>query len=314
MSVTFFGSQTIFSRQFETINLSLLPRSDRIFTFELFCKYSGNYDIGVERIEIEDFLGIFKFVYKVPFPISLTVYPRVIILERFRLKTDFTSESFSALQNKFEDIGALQDVRKYVYGDNLKKVHWKLTAKLNEIMIKRFQSTTESSAIIIPDLKRNNFTIEQNTIVQDKIIESTISVVHYCLHKWMPVNLVCYSNEVRDITASNPLHFQDIYSYISEIHFSNAINLSNISHIYIKDKTIKTNLILCTANLDYDLYNHIYYAALSGFNVIVIYISSEELTGSRNDMAESIISDIPGIGANIYKININDEIKTVLEV
>ncbi|NMB95213.1 MAG: DUF58 domain-containing protein [Clostridiaceae bacterium] len=314
LHVTFFGSKTIFNEQFKKINLSLLPHKEMTYTFELYCRYSGNYEIGVEKIEIGDFLGIFKFTYKVPFPLSIIVYPRIIVLERFRLKTDFTSESYSSSLNRHEETGILEDVRKYAYGDTLKKVHWKLSAKLNEIMIKQFQSTTESSALIIPDFKKNDYTIEQNTVIEDKILESTIAVINYCLNNWIPISLICYSKETLEIKAGNPTDFSDVYNNVSQIRFAHTLRISDIADVYVKNATAKSNLILCTADIDYSLYNVIYYASLSGFNTIVIYISPEEITGIKNEVAEAIISDIPRIGAKVYKMNINDDIKTVLEV
>jgi hypothetical protein len=314
LSVAFFGSRTIFTEQFKKIDLSLKPKQERSFTFELDCRYSGNYEIGVDTIEIEDFFGLFKFKYKVPFPLSIIVYPRVIHLDRFKLKTDFTSESYSAIQSRHEDIGSINDVRKYAFGDNLKKVHWNITAKLGEIMVKQFQSTTESSVIVIPDFMKNNFNIEQNTVIEDKIVESVISVVHYCLNNWMPVNLIACSKEVLDITSTNPAEFSDLYNYISEAGFRHDTNISDITDVYVKNKTKKTNLVVCTANLGYELYNVLYYAVLSGFNVILIYVSPEELTKEKAPEAAEIINDLPRIGAVVYKININDDIKSVLEV
>ncbi len=314
LRVTFFGSKTIFNEQFKKINLSLLPQKEKTFTFELYCRYSGNYEIGVERIEIEDFLGLFKLTYKIPFPLSITVYPRIITLERFKLKTDFTSESYSSSISRNEDMGVLKDVRKYVYGDTLKKVHWKLSAKLNEIMIKQFENTTESSVLIIPDFRKNDYTIEQNTVIEDKILESTIAVVNYCLNKWIPVNIICYSKEALEIKASNPTDFSDVYNNLAQIRFAHTLKISDIADVYVKSTTSKSNLVLCTADIDYSLYNVIYYASFSGFNVIVIYISPEELTGIKNNVAEAIISDIPRIGVKVYKMDISDDIKTVLEV
>jgi hypothetical protein len=313
LSITFFGAESIFAKQFETRNLSLPPLDKKTFTFNLSCKYSGNYEIGVDKIEIEDFLGILKLTYKVPFPLSITVYPRVIILDRFRLKTDFVSESYSVLNSKYEDIGALQDIRKYEYGDSLKKVHWKLTAKLNEIMIRKFQSATEASAIVLLDLKKNNYSFEQNTIIEDMLIESTISVIHYCLYSWIPVNFIYYTNKITDIRANTPFEFQNIYNNLAEIRFSDSYELSEILDVYIKNSIVKTNLLIFTSNLNYDLYNNIYYAAFSGFNTIVVYISPEDLIGRTDEETENILLNIPKIGAYFYRLNINDEIKPVLE-
>ena len=314
LRVTFFGSKTIFNEQFKKINLSLLPQKEKTYTFELYCRYSGNYEIGVEKIEIEDFLGIFKLTYKIPFPLNITVYPRIISLERFKLKTDITSESYSSSISRHENTGVLKDVRKYVYGDTLKKVHWKLSAKLNEIMIKEFENTTESSVLIIPDFRKNEYTIEQNTVIEDKILESTIAVVNYCLNKWIPVDIICYSKEALEIKAANPADFSDVYNNLAQIRFAHTLKISDIADVYVKSTTSKSNLVLCTADIDYNLYNVVYYASFSGFNVIVIYISPEEITGIKNQIADAIISDIPRIGAKVYKMDISDDIKTVLEV
>ncbi len=313
MRITFFGTESIFAKQFETRNLSLPPLDKKTFTFNLSCKYSGNYEIGVDKIEIEDFLGILRLTYKVPFPLSITVYPRVIILDRFRLKTDFVSESYSVLNSKYEDIGALQDIRKYEYGDSLKKVHWKLTAKLNEIMIRKFQSATEASAIVLLDLKKNNYSFEQNTIIEDMLIESTISVIHYCLYSWIPVNFIYYTNKITDIRANTPFEFQNIYNNLTEIRFSDSYELSDILDVYIKNSIVKTNLLIFTSNLNYDLYNNIYYATFSGFNTIIVYVSPEDLIGRTDEDAENILLNIPKIGGYFYRLNINDEIKPILE-
>ena len=233
--------------------------------------------------------------------------------ERFNLKTDFFSESYSVSDSNYEDIGALQDIRKYAYGDSLKKVHWKLTAKLNKLMIRKFQSATEASVAIVLDLKKNSLNFTQNTIIQDKIIESTIAVIYYCLQRFIPTTLVYYSKEITTIKANNPFDFQNIYKYLSEIRFASDFNVSELLDVYIKNNVIKSNLLIITSNLSYDLYNAIHYSTFSGYNTVILYISPEEFTGTINEDTENIIKNIPKIGAYIYRININDEIKAILE-
>ena len=92
MAVSFYGAKTIFENQFQVRKFSLLPFSSRNYAFELQCNYRGNYEIGISSIEIEDFFGLFKFRYNVFEPKQVTVYPRIIYLDKFRLKTDFMSK------------------------------------------------------------------------------------------------------------------------------------------------------------------------------------------------------------------------------
>lgn len=313
IKVTFYGTETIFAEQFRTKLFSLQPYSSKTFTFKLHCKYSGNYEIGVKEFEFEDFLGIFKLTYREPFPLLIQVYPRVITLNRFKLKMDFPTEFYSSLTSRYEDIGTLDDIRKYTYGDNLKKVHWKLTAKLNELMVRKFQGTIEASAVIMLDLKKSNLSYEQNTIIEDKLIESAISVAHYCLQSWIPINLVYYTKEIVNIRAVNPYGFQYIYDNMAQVRFIDGFKISDILSVYTKNNIVKSNLLIFTADLNYELYENIYNTTFSGFNVILVYISPEEFTGGVNKETENIIRNIHKIGASVYKLNIKDDIKLVLE-
>src|SRR5690606_38961497 len=136
-------------------SFSVMPFSSKTYTFEVECKYRGYYSIGVERVEITDLLGLINIKYTVREPIYITVYPKIVELERFHIKTNYISESHALLDTKFEDMATISNIRKYAYGDRIKKIHWKLTAKKNELMVKEFQNTTETSLMIVLDLSRN---------------------------------------------------------------------------------------------------------------------------------------------------------------
>ncbi|MDP4183441.1 MAG: DUF58 domain-containing protein, partial [Bacillota bacterium] len=155
IKISFCGENTTFTNQFQTKNLSLLPFKDKKYSFDLECKYRGSYEVGIRSIQIDDFLGIFKLTYNNFETKYITVYPKIIYLDRFNLKTNYISETNSILNNKFEDMTTISDIRNYAYGDSLKKIHWKLTAKSNNLMVKNFQSTTETSALIFLDLHKN---------------------------------------------------------------------------------------------------------------------------------------------------------------
>ncbi|HPZ06347.1 MAG TPA: DUF58 domain-containing protein, partial [Clostridiales bacterium] len=81
LRVSFYGSNTIFENQYQVRSFSLSPFSGRNYAFELQCNYRGNYEIGIDSVEIEDFFGIIKLRYNVGEPKYITVYPRIIYLE-----------------------------------------------------------------------------------------------------------------------------------------------------------------------------------------------------------------------------------------
>jgi uncharacterized protein (DUF58 family) len=313
LKVTFCGSDTIFANQLQIKYFSLLPRKRKTFAFELECKYRGNYEMGIKSIEIEDFLGIFKFSYNISETKYVTVYPRIVYLDKFYLRTNFLSETHSVLDSKFEDMATISDIREYRFGDSFKKIHWKLTAKSNELMVKNFQSTSETSAVILLDLKRNKFGRELNIIIEDKIIEAVVAVIYYCLSNWIPINLIYYNDKLVSLTGQTPLDFDEIFKTLSKINFHENVGVHDILEIYLSGNAQRTNFIIFTCDLSYDLFNLTYKTKFSGNDISIVYISPDYLTGSPNIEADNIIAYLPEIAVNSYKIDINDDIKSVLE-
>jgi uncharacterized protein (DUF58 family) len=311
--VNFYGTGTIFASQFKSQYFSLLPFQKKSYSFDFQCRYRGSYEIGVKSIEIEDFLGIFKLVYKVFDPRNITVAPRIVPIDSFRLKTDYISESHPVLNHSQEDMATMLDTRQYIYGDNLKRIHWKLSAKFNELMVKRFQNTCETSSTLILDLKKGSLSPEENAVIDDKVIEAAVSIIYYCLHKWIPVNLVFYSDGIVELKGKNPLGFDEMYKALSRVSFDQNIDFKDIIDIYTGNTLIKNNILILTSNVDYELYNQIYKTNIAGYNLSLVYVSPEELTGVKDYAADNILSYLPELGAITYKVNINDDTKYVLE-
>jgi uncharacterized protein (DUF58 family) len=313
LRVSFHGSNTIFENQYQIKSFSLNPFSGRNYNFELQCNYRGNYEIGIDYVEIEDVFGLLKLRYTLDEPKYITVYPKIIYLEKFRLKTDFTSEAQTILNTREEDMTTISDVRKYQYGDSLRRIHWKLTARTQELMVKKFQSTSETNTLMMLDLKSNNFSLGENIILEDKLIEAAVAVLYYCLYKWIPVELVYFSDTLYSISAKNHLMFNEIYEALAKVKFNGEIAVEDLLEIYSENALNSTNVVLFTSNLNYDLYGQIYKTACTGYNVSLVYISPEKLTGVRDEEVEDILSSLPEIGIDSYRIGIDDDIKVILE-
>lgn len=311
IKVTFYGEDTIFSRQFQPKSFSLLPLRKKSFTYNLICKYRGYYMVGIKAIVFEDYLGIFSLTYSPNTTKTITVLPRLIELDSLYIKTNYLSESHSLLNTRYEDITAISDTRKYAYGDSLKKIHWKLSAKVNQLMVKNYEGTSKTNCVIMLDLKSNNYSFVQNIMIEDKLIEAAVAVVNYCLCNWIPINLVYHSKGFNNIEAKNIMDFDKIYDLLSNISFDQDIELKDLLNIYCRDNANKIDLLIFTSNIDFNLYDEIYNAKAIGYDVNLVYICAEDFTENSESIVSDILSDLPEIGVTMYKININDDVKTI---
>lgn len=313
IKVNFYGEDTVFSRQFQTKSFSLLPFQKKSFTFGILCKYRGYYTVGIKSIEFEDYLGIFRLSRRPGATKTITVNPRLINLDSFNIKTNYMSESHSILNKYFEDITTISDTRKYAYGDSLKRIHWKLSAKVNQLMVKNFEGTSKTNCVIMLDLQKNNYSNEQNIVLEDKLIECTVAVVYHCLSNWIPINFVYHSREVNKIEAKNTTDFEKIYDLLSNVSFDQDIHIKDLLNIYSRDNANKMDLIIFTSNIDYDLYNELYNLKAAGHDVNIVYVCAEDLMVNDKNMVRDILTGLTEIGVDTYKVNVDDNIETVLK-
>lgn len=313
LKVSLYGSDTIFENQYQIRNFSLPPFSGRNYAFELQCNYRGNYEIGIDSVEIEDFFGLIKLRYNVGEPKYVTVYPKIVYLEKFHLRTDFMSEVHSMLNTRDEDMTTISEIRKYQYGDSMKRIHWKLTARTQELMVRKFQSTSETNTLLLLDLRKNHYSPGENIMLEDKLIEAVVAVLYYCLNKWIPVELVFFSESFHSIQAKNHLMFNEIYETLARVRFSDDVAVEDLLEIYTETAPKNSNIVVFTSNLGYGLYNQLCKTLDSGYNVSLVYISPEKITGTRDQEIENILTSLPEIGIKSYRIGLDDDTRAVLE-
>ncbi|MHB8064196.1 MAG: DUF58 domain-containing protein [Ruminiclostridium sp.] len=310
--VSFFGSHSIFNANGFSQSLSITPFSKKEFIFDMECKYRGQYEVGISNIYIEDFLGLFRLKYKIPETKKIIVYPKIEHLNNFDVFSLNCSDSQSLSQGITKDFNNIKDLRDYYYGDSFKKIHWKLTARNNKLMIKNFHSTTDANINILLDLRQNNYTEDINIIIEDKLIEAVVSVLHYYLFKSISVNYMYSGEKLEVLRASNQAEFELIYKTLASVDFNQKVSLADIIKLHYESSNTSTDIIIFTSILDVDLYNEMYNAQMSNHTICLIYISPKALVSDRNEIVDDILDNLPEIGVRAYTINPNDDIKIIL--
>lgn len=312
IKIGFYGEDYTFNRQAKKITFTLGPFSHKEVNCQWECKYRGDYPIGIEYIEIKDILGIFSFYYYIREPREIKVYPRINFLTQFPMNTSYIHESDTIIKSDVEDMSSISDIRGYAYGDTLRKVHWKLTAKKNEWMVKNYDNTAQLFVVMFIDLKKNSYYAEQNLILEDQVVECIVTIVYYCLRNWIPVELVYYNEGIRMLKGRNSLDFKTFYDFMRGVKFNQDISLTDMMSMYLRKDIPKTNIILFTSNLEYKLYEQIYEARFVGYDIILIYISPKEIRKKGNEEEKSILKGLREIGVVVYEVQISDDIKQIL--
>jgi len=102
-------------------------------------KHCGTYHFKSAKVRVYDMLGLVFLPKKVDLSGEIIVMPVPSIPQAVPELSGFKAKGLRSAANSNSEI---YDVREYVPGDPIKKIHWKLSAKKNILMIKEAQEET----------------------------------------------------------------------------------------------------------------------------------------------------------------------------
>ena len=245
----------------QNLRLSMPPLGNRAISFSVGAKYRGSYSVGIKSITLYDILGIFSFRQKHQSSISFLVNPRIRELQPPALKTSISEAANRASLN--EDYSLVSDLRRYQPTDGFKKIHWKASAKRNELISKLFHSAQQESVIIFTDNSRKGVLLEHILELEDKIVEALVSVMAslqghtYTLH--------CMGVE----PASGNLG--QLYGIAAATEFVKNESFEACFESYVLQHDEATNIIVLAQNISNQLEASLCKLAEAGKTVHLIY-------------------------------------------
>lgn len=135
-----------------TLTYRELPKGESIMTQELSIGLPGYYEFAMEKIRLYDLFGIFFWDLKSKEIAHVTVFPNVreVPVRIGEAVRNFYGEAVS--YDEFRpgnDPGEIFDVREFRDGDKLQRVHWSLSARMEDILVKEYSQPKSPAVILI---------------------------------------------------------------------------------------------------------------------------------------------------------------------
>ncbi|GAA1603632.1 DUF58 domain-containing protein [Catellatospora bangladeshensis] len=113
----------------------------------------GRYEVGPLTLRMTDPFGLCELTRSFPSSDKLTVIPNVAALQLVRLAGEYSGTGDSRARSVAvhgEDDAATREYRR---GDDLRRVHWRSTARVGELMVRREEQPWESRATVLLDTR-----------------------------------------------------------------------------------------------------------------------------------------------------------------
>lgn len=272
----------------------LITLGDKNATYDISLPINvyGEQIVTIDNIWTMDFLRLFKKHLDKQYKDMIVIYPPredvVLHLSR-KSQSSFLNEGINQ-NSKGDDYSEIYDFKEYVPGDDIRKIHWKLSGKLDKLIVKQGTSSSNYELILIPCIGLNNSSnkeINSSLTIFSSISENLIeSNVPFCvllpienemklievnnlnefknmLGMWMCSSLIDDTNKLLDYFSSENLgrHFtKALLLSTGDNSVGETIkNKTNISYVYVKDsierQTIEDNETLIPAKLTKTTYH-----------------------------------------------------------
>jgi uncharacterized protein (DUF58 family) len=154
----------------------------------------GRFEVGPLVIRLTDPFGLCELSRSFPSVDHLVVIPQVYTLPMVRLAGEYagTGESHARSVAVHGDDDAA--TREYRYGDDLRRVHWRSTARTGELMVRREEQPWESRATILLDTRAGAHRGEGPTASFEWAVSAVASIAEHLGHAAYKVRLVADAN------------------------------------------------------------------------------------------------------------------------
>ena len=159
------------------IRLKNLPGRMQTLHMSLKAAHVGVYSSGIQSCTVEDLMGIFQRKMR-PSDTQYTMTVLPLTFETEPLKMAPGDPGSEMMSRATEDLNAPSDIRSYQPGDAMKKIHWKLSLRKGELMVKKFEEPVLQEVLILMDCSKPPAMDhpEAEADLRDALLETTASL------------------------------------------------------------------------------------------------------------------------------------------
>jgi len=198
---------------------SLMPFSSCSIDRSIEFAFRGEWQIGVNCIYVYDFMRTVRLRIPVKCQTDILVIPRMLTLEETNLDSQGKRTSPKALHSRGCDNTDIEDIRAYRPGDSRKSIHWKLSTKSEDLIVKEFTDNSILASVILcstesfgfansasdqPRKLKAEYEDTADAHSTDLAIEIALAIIRRELEKKSEVTLALFENGIPTI-----LHIRD---------------------------------------------------------------------------------------------------------
>lgn len=197
----------------------------------------GAITVSMNKVRIYDIFGLFSVKYPDSQSESTVVYPKMLDMEIHMDKPVETSGDGNRYSpdKKGMDISEIFALRDYIAGDEIRKIHWKLSSKMDKVIVRDFSLPLNYSVFLLIELNKS----KEN--IMDTMIELYLSLSRVLLSEGINHNLAWYDENEENLKVHELDTFSDLEVAMAELLMSFAYDENSIALDHYMTSAYKSN-------------------------------------------------------------------------
>lgn len=309
------------------------PRRSRSYVTRTMLLRRGAFDLGPTIVSSGDPFGLFLFKSTFPATRKLEVLPYFVALNSFYTPVGLLAGGQALRKKTTEVTPYAAGVREYAPGDSLNRIHWKSTARRDQIMVKEFEQDPQADVWIFLDgyssvhsgsLVASNFDIDpfwmwtehQKVTIPPHTFEyavsSAASIAAHYIRQGRSVGFVCAGQTFEVLPASRgERQLSKILETLAFIDCKGQLPIEAVIQSQASQLTRGSTAVLVTTSAANALIITVDDLQHRETRPIVVIVESESFggLGSTADITTELISRrIP-----VKQVKLNSDLKESLE-
>lgn len=185
--------------------LTIAKHSNQAITYYLRPNFRGEYNFGNLIVYAISKIGVFKRRLNFNTNQTIKVYPSIIQLKKFDLKTIHNNLINYGLKKvrKLGQTTEFEQIREYATGDNIKNINWKATAKRNALMVNQYQEEKNQNIYLILDKGRAMHMPFNKLTLLDYAINASLVMANVIISKSDKAGMFTFSKKVENLIIAD---------------------------------------------------------------------------------------------------------------
>lgn len=281
----------------DAIELSAPAFAARSFDLSLACPHRGVYPIGVSDISVTDVFGLLTFsrhVNRCRFQVEVT--PRARRLPPIELAAG--NDEDNRLTRMTEDNASPADVRDWRAGDALKKVHWKLSMRKRELMVRTYEESIRPDTLLLIDLYPVGTLKSHAMTIEDAVCESAAAIARAQISEGYPVRMPLFAAQPTEVAGTDERALGAFVSALTQVPFDSPFPFEKVILLEMRRMQRTGGAVFITPRLNARVADLAIQMRRTGMSMIVIWISD-----NKRDEARALLSRLEETGIRALRVD-----------